>query len=130
MKYFTIVLLALSLQLAAAAESLKYSAVVINVHDGDTFKARVDLPFNVTVIETFRLDGLDTPELNTIKGRQVRDDMCIKMGGKVLIEVLKKDKYGRWLVIVYNSDGENLNDWLLVTGQAKPYTGKGSKPTF
>jgi len=82
---------------------------------------------HVSVTDAFRLNGLDTPELHSDAGKQVRDDMKAKMGSEVQLDVLKQDKYGRWLVEVYK-DGENLNDWLVETGRAEPYTGRGPKP--
>jgi len=106
---------------------IRSNATVLSVHDGDTFRGRVDLGMGVSVTDSFRLNGIDTPELHTAQGKQVRDDMTAKMGETVQLDILKRDKYGRWLVEVYR-DGENLNDWLVTTGRAEPYKGRGPKP--
>jgi len=107
-----------------AASPQKYFATVLSVHDGDTFTARVDLGLGVSVTEKFRLDGLDCPELNTAAGKFVRDAVRVKMpvGEPVSLLVTKREKYGRWMAEVF-IDGESLNKWLLLTGQAKPYSG-------
>ncbi len=44
-----------------------YWAQVERVIDGDTLQLKVDLGFNVSVIETFRLLGVDTPEKYGVK---------------------------------------------------------------
>jgi len=108
-----------------AASPQKYFATVLSVHDGDTFTARVDLGLGVSVTERFRLDGLDCPELNTAAGKFVRDAVRVKMpaGEPVSLLVTKREKYGRWMAEVF-IDGESLNKWLLLTGQAKPYNGE------
>lgn len=106
----------------------KYVATVINVHDGDTITADVDLGMSVHVLEKFRLLGIDTPELHTAEGKAVRDALASRIKGKlVAMKITKKDKYGRWLAEIFVGK-ENLNQWLVRTGRAKPYAGEGEKP--
>ena len=40
----------------------EYRATILRVIDGDTIEARVDLGFDVSVIERFRLYGINAPE--------------------------------------------------------------------
>lgn len=41
-----------------------YKATITNIVDGDTVDAIVDLGFNVQTKIRFRLNGIDTPEMN------------------------------------------------------------------
>jgi endonuclease YncB( thermonuclease family) len=38
-------------------------AAVVKVHDGDTVTLKIDLGFDICLTGTFRLAGIDTPEL-------------------------------------------------------------------
>jgi micrococcal nuclease len=42
-----------------------YNATITNIVDGDTVDAVVDLGFNVSTKIRFRLNGIDTPEINS-----------------------------------------------------------------
>lgn len=103
-----------------------YNAHVVDVYDGDSFTAIVDLGFYTQMKIKFRLMGVDTPELrgDTIEeGRQVRDIVRSMILGRTVIiktEKDKKEKYGRMLAEVF-IDSVNLNWWLLENGHAKKY---------
>jgi micrococcal nuclease len=109
----------------------KYSCTVTRVVDGDTIDCLVDLGFHTFIKERFRLFGIDTPEKNS-KIPEVRDIAIrateftkAKLEGKtVLIETVNKDKYGRWLGIIY-IDGvdQTINEQLVINGLAKAYYG-------
>lgn len=111
--------------------AFNYWAKVDRVVDGDTMKLSVDLGFNVSVKETFRLLGVDTPEKYGVKKTSAEYTKGVAASKFVMdlipednwveIEVYngKKGKYGRWLCQVY-INGESLNELLLVNGHAKP----------
>jgi micrococcal nuclease len=108
-----------------------YNAMVTNVVDGDTIDVLVDLGFGICVDLRVRLNGIDTPEINS-------SDEVIKNSAKlakkfvldqlmkqpVVIETFKVDKYGRYLADVYLlNDSTSINTRLLNEGLATPYFG-------
>lgn len=107
----------------------KYSAVVTKVIDGDTIECNVDLGFNIFTRCNFRLYGIDTPEKTSketvlkqlAQGAKnyVSDSV---LGKSVVIECAGRDKYGRWLAVVY-VETLILNEQLIRLGFAKPYFG-------
>ena len=111
--------------------AFNYWAYVERVVDGDTLILKVDLGFSVSVKETFRLLGVDTPEKYGVKKTSAEYAKGVAASQYVMdlipednwveIEVYsgKKGKYGRWLCQVY-VNGESLNELLLVNGHAKP----------
>ena len=119
-----------------------------SVYDGGTItKLQVDLGFNMKYINSFRIIGIDTPELRTrskiekIKGYQARTMLRLLIGDKQLAikSISKKGtgKYGRLLGELYIHDGVDLNEegkiinhrWLnaglkmIDCGLAVPYDG-------
>lgn len=117
----------------------EYRARVVRVYDGDTIFCRVDLGFGVklgmdTKGVSFRLYGVDTPELNRKAEREAgivaRDWLREHIEGKdVILRTHKpdpKDKYGRYLAEVI-LDGVNLNELLVEEGHAVAYFGGKKK---
>jgi len=110
-------------------EKYIYSAQVIDVYDGDTFKAIVDLGFGIKTKETFRLFGVNAPEIkgeSREAGIKTRDFVRSKILNKaVTIRTIKdsKEKYGRYLARVYYEDDRvvalHLNDQLVSLGLAE-----------
>lgn len=99
----------------------QYKAVVDRVVDGDTLIMLVDVGFSITVKEKFRLNYINAPELSTKEGQDVKQIMISKLQGKtVQISSEGKDKYGRWLAVIY-LDGANINQWLLDNAYAVKY---------
>ncbi len=120
---------------AADADLFTYHVYVTQVIDGDTFHALIDLGFNIVMMQTLRLRGLDAPEIYTSEGSPGRDIKISpgspratglegkeakafveaefsKAGGKILIKTVKSDKYDRYLADVF-VDGKYLNEELL-----------------
>lgn len=103
-----------------------YNAIVLDVYDGDTFTAEVDLGFDTFRRMKFRLLGVDTPELRgeeRPQGLIVRDlvrDMILNK--QVVLKTLKdsQGKYGRYLSEVWIGD-TNLSIFLLENGHATAY---------
>ena len=106
----------------------EYAAIVYNCYDGDTFKAIVDLGFGVSIKQTFRLYGVDTPEMRGTEkdeGVIVRDFVRSKILNKDIIIITRKDKtgkYGRYLAEVYYHEDDigqvHLANRLLSEGMA------------
>lgn len=115
----------------------EYKAIVRSIYDGDTFRADVDLGFNVWAKNlAFRLNRINAPELVKAdpRGRTARDYLTTLMpvGSEVLIrtEKDKTEKYGRWLADVFSIDNSlaPVNDILVREGFAKYWDGKGERP--
>jgi len=102
----------------------EYKAKVIKVYDGDTITVLADLGFKVTIKQTIRLYGLNTPE---IRGEERPDGLISRdrlreriLDMDVVIKTMKdkKGKYGRYIAEIYLED-ENINEWLITEGLAK-----------
>lgn len=143
----------------------QYQARVLEVHDGDTVKLSVDLAhterikdrdfgFHVyieqgrlVVHESFRLLGLNAPELVTPAGKTAQEylDHLLRAnaaGGawvpltlrtKVVRAQDQQEKFGRYLATLWLSTEDpdkaaSVNLRLIQAGQAAPWDGAGPKP--
>lgn len=106
----------------------EYKANIIDVYDGDTVTAVVDLGFDIRFENNFRLNGINAPELrgsDKISGIASRDALRgLIMGKDVIIKTIKdrKEKYGRYLATIYVQSGEtmiNVNEWMVNNGFAE-----------
>jgi micrococcal nuclease len=110
----------------------EYRAKVVRVIDGDTIDLRVELGFHISVEDRFRLYGIDTPELNSsdpeVRAKAVlaknRLIELLPVGLEVRIQTLKdkREKFGRYLAMVFINDTEYVNGILLSEGLAKVYS--------
>jgi len=113
----------------------KYDAKVIRVVDGDTIDCTVDLGFKMTMVERFRLYGVNAPESRTRDKEEKKRGLAAKkfvkdrINGKMVgIDVTKgQGKYGRYLATVYYRNIVesiiNLNKELVESGHAVKYFG-------
>ena len=104
----------------------QYKAKIIDVYDGDTVTAVVDLGFLHFQEMKLRLYGINTPEL---KGEEREQGLLARdiLRGLILDkEVMihsykdKQGKYGRYLATIF-LDGLNINNWLVDEGHAVVY---------
>ena len=105
----------------------EYKAIIRSVYDADTITADIDLGFGIIYRgQKLRLMGIDAPEMRGSErpeGIISRDALRKRiLHNEVIIKTHKdkKGKYGRWLATVI-LDGEDVNQWLLAEGLAKPY---------
>lgn len=99
-----------------------YECELIRVVDGDTVRLRVDLGFNMTFSDNFRLFNIDAPEL---RGEERSDGLLSKqflidtlVDKKLTIRSHKyRGKYGRYIVDLY-ADDEWMNALLVKEGHA------------
>jgi endonuclease YncB( thermonuclease family) len=123
MKIFVLCFLT-SLMPTVAIEK-RYDATVLQVIDGDTVDAIIELGLDVSKKERIRLDGIDSPEMNTPEGKKAKDFLEKKIKGRPVILVTYSDgreKYGRLLAeIIYEE--QNINNLLVQRNLAKPYDG-------
>jgi endonuclease YncB( thermonuclease family) len=86
---------------------------VIAVHDGDTITMTGEKEY-IRV----RLYGIDAPELSQEYGETSKDYLISLIGDKqVTLEIMDTDRYGRTVGII-TSDGININEAMLNTGNA------------
>ena len=130
MKYLLIVLLLFSV--SAAADGYKYQAKVVEVYDGDTITADIDLGFGTWRLgEKLRLARINAPEVRgKEKARGLKswawlNERILNQTITITTDRDKKGKYGRYIVEIQHN-GENINDALVREGWAvyKDYTGK------
>lgn len=111
-----------------------YAASLVRVIDGDTLIARVDLGFRTWITQTFRLRGIDAPEMTCALGQKARAEVKARLASCacLVIKTYKQEKYGRFLADVFylkkTGDRERilrkgafLNQELLDEGLAVPY---------
>jgi micrococcal nuclease len=99
-------------------EPYVYHAIVTEVVDGDTIKVNVDLGMGVTMTrQTIRLSDVMAPELREERGPAAAEHLRkLVFGQWVLVNTKKKEKYGRWLGVVYASElnvNAAMNEWLM-----------------
>lgn len=107
-----------------------YRAKVIDVYDGDTFRADVDLGMSITVKnQIFRIADIDTPE---VRGSEREDGLGVAeyvrmliQDQEVLINTMKTGKFGRWIAWVWVPNSllkdASLGEHLLKIEYAVPY---------
>jgi micrococcal nuclease len=106
-----------------------YQAEVVEVYDADTATLRVDLGFNITLTERFRLYRINAWEVTGPEKPQglLAKDFFLQqcpIGSTVWIKTVrnKKGKYGRYLADIYIKTTDNyqcLNDLLVANNHAK-----------
>ena len=104
----------------------QYEAEVLRVIDGDTLDLHIDLGFKVGFNTRIRMIGIDTPEKWHPYGKVVKAYLQqLLEGNKIMLDVTKKDKYGRYLGVVYlnKGDEQSINDKLIEINMAKAYHG-------
>lgn len=105
-----------------------YEAKIIDVYDGDTVTAEIDLGFHVKIKEKLRLSEINAPE---IRGEEREEGKKSKislseliLGREVVIytERDKKGKYGRYLAEIFvkteNGSWIDVNKTLVEQGYA------------
>lgn len=108
----------------------EYRAELLRVVDGDTVHAEVDLGFDTFERFTFRLAGIDAPELSTQEGKDAKvfiESLLYDEQGDAYPLVIttikdKREKYGRYLAYL-TANGVRVNDMMVETGHAVPYGG-------
>lgn len=108
----------------------EYTARVLRVVDADTVHLDVDLGFDVRRKDSFRLYGINAPEMSTPEGVAARDWLVARLAGadRVVVTTVKdrREKYGRYLGVLWvGSPLSNLNQELIDEGHAVPMGGRG-----
>ncbi|MCA1572472.1 MAG: thermonuclease family protein [Chloroflexi bacterium] len=101
----------------------EYSARLIRVIDGDTVHLDVDLGFDVKRRDSFRLYGIDTPELPTPEGKAAAARLVeLLAAGPIILRTVKdkREKFGRYLGLL-EVDRVDVNARLVEEGHAVLY---------
>jgi micrococcal nuclease len=117
-----------------------YKAELIRVVDGDTVDLIIDLGFDTLRKERFRLYGVDAPEMNTLAGKEAKAWLweALQPLEPIYVQTIqlstkaKRDKYGRFLAVLYSNLGdirkslpketlvvESINSQMIEAGHAK-----------
>lgn len=104
----------------------KYKALILNVVDGDTVDAQIDVGFKIHTIQRLRLLGINAPEKHGetieagLKSKQYLSDLIL--GKEVMVQTVKDatEKYGRYLANIY-IDNIFINQLMLESGNAVAY---------
>lgn len=104
-----------------------YKAKIINVVDGDTVDAIIDVGFKMTTTQRLRLAGIDTAELTSkdpverASAQEAKLFLIQELLNKdVLIKTEKADAFGRYLATIVLNE-TNINELMLVKNLAVPY---------
>ena len=110
-----------------------YHAKLLDVIDGDTLKLDIDVGFSTSRQDKVRLARINSPEIDTPAGKKAKRFIQQRLqNAHIIIETRKREKYGRYLALVYyhptHSDynailtyGKLLNDELIERGHATRY---------
>lgn len=106
----------------------RYRAICVRVKDGDTYVLQIDVGFYMTVTLPVRLHGWNTPELDTIPGKDAKQAaerllFAPHMGEikpvPLVIESYKGQRtFERWVCDVWLPDGRSLGEALNQLGHA------------
>ena len=122
--------LALLLAIAAAQQQPTPTparhATVVRIIDGDSIVVDIDVGLNIRLAgQPLRLLGIDAPETrgdSRPAGLAARDALAgrLDIGQTIVIMPHGRGKYGRLLVVIFEG-GQNINDWMIDSGHARPY---------
>lgn len=118
----------------------QYEARVLRIVDGDTLWLDLDLGFKIRHEVDVRLAGVNTPETVNYTAQGIDDPAArfvaerVPPGSVCIVDITRREKYGRWLARVLFVPGEVdrvkilqaprvLNDELIAAGLAKAYNG-------
>lgn len=106
-----------------------FNAVCYHVVDGDTIDVDIDVGMHIHCIQRLRILRVNAPEIFGHKaktekpaGEAARSFVVSWLNGQHLrVQTYRTDDFGRYLAEVWRvSDGHNLSDDLLSSGNAVP----------
>lgn len=96
-----------------------YTAHVLDVHDGDTYRLQIDLGFRVAVDIQARVRDINCPELNTPEGIAARNYAYQLLAGNFVTVRSYRDRrsFARWVCDIWLGD-RLVADLLIGEGHA------------
>ncbi len=112
-------------------KSWQGAATVLQLIDGDTFKADIDLGFKIRITSNVRVYGCNAPELPTPAGVKALSFLqtVLRPGHLVTLSSKRLDKFGRAEATVTLPDGRDLATLMLNSGNAVPADSAGTLVT-
>lgn len=112
------------------SELYNYRCKLLRVVDGDTIECDVDLGFYTWRKVTLRLADIDAPEIRTkdlqekaagYKAAQLLELKLLDENADGIFYIKSKgvDSFGRSIATIYTESGDNINLYLLQSGNAK-----------
>lgn len=105
-----------------------YKAKLVRVVDGDTVYLEVDCGFYLKFTHSFRLIGINAPELKEAAGPAAKAWLLNELSCKDLtVNTFKADSFGRWLCEIYHTETANdpyvpsVNNKMIDAGHAVKY---------
>lgn len=102
-------------------------ARLVRVIDGDTAVLEIDMGNRILWVESFRLNGIDAPEIRAPGGVEAKTHLeGLLSNGVSRVETFKPDKFGRWLAdihIAVNGGEALVNKLMELDGHAAAYFG-------
>ena len=114
----------------------EYNCKISRVVDGDTVDVDIDLGFGTwRICERIRLYGVDTPECRTRDAQEKAAGFLAKefvedalhVGGTYKLQTREKGKFGRFLGVIYLTEGTSINDALISENLAVAYHGQSKE---
>jgi len=109
----------------------EYKAMVVKVVDADTVRMSVDMGFDAHLNLTFRLAGINAPEMSTPEGKAATEWLRerLPVGKDVYVRTVKdrREKYGRYLCYIFETrfgspnEDAAVNTALVEAGHAVEY---------
>lgn len=108
--------------------AFRYKILAARVIDGDTVDFTIDLGFHMSFRASCRLAHINAPEGKQSAASKWLTERLSRDAARFEIETSKPDKYGRWLVEIFEQDDggliiSSLNRQMLDLGLAVPYEG-------
>lgn len=116
-----------------------FKATCTKVVDGDTIDCTVDLGFQMTTKQRFRLHGINTPELHSkdplLKEKAQAAKVFLTdliLNETLMVQTYKSDSFGRYLANIFipiadrPTEYTNINDLLVVAGFAEVFMAETS----
>lgn len=111
-------------------KSWQGKGVIVEVHDGDTMHAGIDLGFGIELHTKLRIAGVQAPELMTIGGSDATQFLAALCppGTVVLVNSKRLDKYGRAEATITLEDGRDLASAIIASGHGIPANDRTKAP--
>lgn len=110
-----------------------YNCELKRIIDGDTVVLIIDLGFNIKIEVGLRLEGIDTPEVNSSHGLEqeaaYRSEVFLGQlieKEELIVKTKKNDMYGRYIGTLFIKGPHecvNVNNFMLNHGLARKYDG-------